>query len=97
MGGESALLLGLDAARLGELFGLRPDLSARTVAQLSRALPGDRAGKLDLPGLAARPHRAGRGGRRRAGCGWCCPTRWARGTTCRSAGCGRAGTGSSSI
>ncbi|GAA4519933.1 ABC transporter permease [Nonomuraea ferruginea] len=50
VGGESALLLGLDAARLGELFGLRPDLSARTVAQLSRALPGDRAGKLDLPG-----------------------------------------------
>ncbi|MEV0594497.1 FtsX-like permease family protein [Nonomuraea cavernae] len=48
--GESALLLGLDATKLGELFDLRPDLSAQTVAQMSRALAGDRAGKLDLPG-----------------------------------------------
>ncbi|TDD11739.1 ABC transporter permease [Nonomuraea deserti] len=49
-GGESALLLALDAGRLGELFRLRPDLSARTVAQLSAALAGDRAGRLELPG-----------------------------------------------
>ncbi|MFG1944129.1 ABC transporter permease [Nonomuraea sp. NPDC048826] len=48
--GEAALLLALDAAALGELFDLRPDLSARTVAQLSRDLAGDRAGRLDLPG-----------------------------------------------
>ncbi|MEU8244773.1 ABC transporter permease [Nonomuraea sp. NPDC048916] len=48
--GESALLLGLDAAQLGELFDLRPDLSGQTVAQMSRALAGDQAGKLDLPG-----------------------------------------------
>ncbi|MEO3889483.1 ABC transporter permease [Nonomuraea sp. B5E05] len=50
VGGESVLLLALDAGRLGELFRLRPDLSARTVAQLSAALTGDRAGRLQLPG-----------------------------------------------
>ncbi|PZG17711.1 ABC transporter permease [Nonomuraea aridisoli] len=50
VGGESALLLALDAGRLGELFRLRPDLSARTVAQLSAALAGDRTGRLELPG-----------------------------------------------
>ncbi|MFB4276797.1 FtsX-like permease family protein [Nonomuraea sp. MTCD27] len=50
VGGESALLLALDASRFGELFRLRPDLSARTVAQLSVALAGDRAGRLELPG-----------------------------------------------
>ncbi|MDP4509773.1 ABC transporter permease [Nonomuraea turcica] len=47
---ESALLLGLDAAQLGELFQLRPDLSAQTVAEMSRALVGEQAGRLDLPG-----------------------------------------------
>ncbi|MEV4176865.1 ABC transporter permease [Nonomuraea sp. NPDC049709] len=50
VGGESALLLALDAGRFGELFRLRPDLSARTVAELSVALAGDRAGRLELPG-----------------------------------------------
>ncbi|MGP3929369.1 FtsX-like permease family protein [Nonomuraea sp. KM88] len=50
VGGESALLVALDAGRLGELFRLRPDLSARTVPQLSAALAGDRAGRLQLPG-----------------------------------------------
>ncbi|MCK2219889.1 FtsX-like permease family protein [Actinomadura sp. ATCC 31491] len=48
--GASALLLGLDAARLGELFHLRPDLSDRPVAELSRALAGARPGGLELPG-----------------------------------------------
>ncbi|MFI9837963.1 FtsX-like permease family protein [Nonomuraea sp. NPDC051941] len=48
--GESALLLGLDAGKLGELFHLRADLSAQPVGEMSRALVGDRAGKLDLPG-----------------------------------------------
>ncbi|MFI7707000.1 FtsX-like permease family protein [Nonomuraea sp. NPDC049480] len=48
--GESALLLGLDAAGLGELFHLRPDLSAQSVTEMSRALAGGQAGKLDLPG-----------------------------------------------
>ncbi|WP_164903437.1 ABC transporter permease [Nonomuraea polychroma] len=47
---EDTLLLGLDAAQLGELFQLRPDLSAQTVADMSRALVGRQAGKLDLPG-----------------------------------------------
>ncbi|MEV5892611.1 ABC transporter permease [Nonomuraea fuscirosea] len=50
IGGESALLLALDAGRLGELFRLRPDLSELSVAELARALPGDRAGRLELPG-----------------------------------------------
>ncbi|SDM64621.1 ABC transporter permease [Nonomuraea jiangxiensis] len=48
--GESAVLLGVEAGKLGELFDLRPDLSAQTVAQMSRALPGDQAGRLELPG-----------------------------------------------
>ncbi|MEV0828956.1 ABC transporter permease [Nonomuraea rubra] len=50
VGGQSALLLALDAGRLPELFRLRPDLSELTVAQLSAALPGDREGRLELPG-----------------------------------------------
>ncbi|HEX4811681.1 MAG TPA: ABC transporter permease, partial [Nonomuraea sp.] len=50
VGGESALLLGLAAADLEELFQLRPDLSARTVAEMSRGLAGPPAGRLDLPG-----------------------------------------------
>ncbi|MFC7033116.1 ABC transporter permease [Nonomuraea rubra] len=50
VGGQSALLLALDAGRLPELFRLRRDLSELTVAQLSAALPGDRAGRLELPG-----------------------------------------------
>ncbi|MFC7588648.1 FtsX-like permease family protein [Nonomuraea antimicrobica] len=48
--GENALLLALDADRLAELFHLRPDLSAQPVEELSRALSGDRATALDLPG-----------------------------------------------
>ncbi|MGP4099231.1 FtsX-like permease family protein [Nonomuraea sp. KM90] len=51
--GESALLLALDAAKLGELFHLRPDLSAQPVGELARALAGDQAGRLDLPGRPA--------------------------------------------
>ncbi|MFB9467985.1 FtsX-like permease family protein [Nonomuraea salmonea] len=50
VGGESALLLALDAGRLPELLHLRPDLSARTVPQLAAALTGDRGGRLELPG-----------------------------------------------
>jgi hypothetical protein len=48
--GESAMLLAVDAAKLGELFHLRPDLSARPVAELSQALVGTQAGALELPG-----------------------------------------------
>ncbi|MEW9550345.1 ABC transporter permease [Nonomuraea sp. NPDC050783] len=48
--GESALLLALDAARLGELFHLRPDLSERPVARMARSLAGGHAGALALPG-----------------------------------------------
>ncbi|WP_188196458.1 ABC transporter permease [Nonomuraea sp. SYSU D8015] len=48
--GESAVLLGLDAAALGELFHLRPDLSAQTVPQISRALVGGQVAGLELPG-----------------------------------------------
>jgi hypothetical protein len=53
--GEDAVLLGLDAARLGELFQIRPDLSARPVADLQRALASGRpaAGALELPGKPA--------------------------------------------
>ncbi|WP_346108688.1 ABC transporter permease, partial [Nonomuraea maheshkhaliensis] len=53
VGGESALLLTLDAAKMGQLFHLRADLSAQTTAELSRSLAGDQAGKLDLPGRPA--------------------------------------------
>ncbi|MFG1702410.1 FtsX-like permease family protein [Nonomuraea sp. M3C6] len=53
MSGESAILLGLDAGKLGELFRLRPDLSAQSVGEMSRALVGDQAGKLDVPGRPA--------------------------------------------
>ncbi|MEV5895229.1 ABC transporter permease [Nonomuraea fuscirosea] len=53
VGGESALLLTLDAGKMGQLFHLRPDLSAQTTAELSRGLAGDVAGKLDLPGRPA--------------------------------------------
>ncbi|WP_043640595.1 ABC transporter permease [Nonomuraea candida] len=52
--GENALLLALDAGKLGELFHLRPDLSAQSVGELSRALPGDRAEGLALPGRPAK-------------------------------------------
>ncbi|GAA3596279.1 ABC transporter permease [Nonomuraea rosea] len=51
--GESALLLGVDAGKLDELFQLRPDLSAQSVGEMSRALAGPQAGKLDLPGQPA--------------------------------------------
>ncbi|TYB58583.1 ABC transporter permease [Nonomuraea sp. PA05] len=52
--GENALLLALDAGKLSELFHLRPDLSAQSVGELSRALAGDRAKGLDLPGRPAK-------------------------------------------
>ncbi|UBU15704.1 ABC transporter permease [Nonomuraea gerenzanensis] len=51
--GENATLLALDAGKLGELFHLRPDLSAQSVGELSRSLAGDRAGGLELPGRPA--------------------------------------------
>ena len=50
VGGESALLLALDADRLPQVFHLRPDLSPRTVPQLAAAIKGERAGRLELPG-----------------------------------------------
>ncbi|GGO66221.1 ABC transporter permease [Nonomuraea cavernae] len=54
-GGEDAVLLGLDAAKLEDVFQLRPDLSARPVADLSRALREGvpRAATLELPGRPA--------------------------------------------
>ena len=53
VGGESAMLVALDAGKLGELFHLRPDLSAQPVSELSRTLVGDRAERLELPGRPA--------------------------------------------
>ncbi|NUT12471.1 MAG: ABC transporter permease [Nonomuraea sp.] len=53
VGGESAMLLGMDAAKLGPLFQLRSDLSNRSVAEMSRALAGAQAGALELPGRPA--------------------------------------------
>ncbi|MEQ4724825.1 ABC transporter permease [Nonomuraea sp. B19D2] len=51
--GESALLLGVDATKLGTLFHLRPDLSSQPVGEMARALVGEQAGKLDIPGRPA--------------------------------------------
>ncbi|MEV0382481.1 ABC transporter permease [Nonomuraea sp. NPDC050643] len=48
--GELSVLLAVDAGKLGELFQLRPDLSAQSIGEMSRGLAGDQAGKLDLPG-----------------------------------------------
>ncbi|MFC4005672.1 FtsX-like permease family protein [Nonomuraea purpurea] len=53
VGGENAMLLAMDAGKLGELFHLRPDLSAQPLARLSRALPGGQAGQVELPGQPA--------------------------------------------
>ncbi|MEV0822733.1 ABC transporter permease [Nonomuraea rubra] len=53
VGGENAMLLALDAGKLNELFHLRPDLSEQSVGELSRALAGDRAEGLALPGRPA--------------------------------------------
>ncbi|MFI6709428.1 FtsX-like permease family protein [Nonomuraea sp. NPDC050478] len=55
VGGEGAVLLALDAAELEALFRLRPDLSARPVAGMSRALAANRPadGGLELPGRPA--------------------------------------------
>ncbi|MEO3868340.1 ABC transporter permease [Nonomuraea sp. B12E4] len=53
LSGESAALLGVEAGKLGELFRLRPDLSAQSVGQMSHALAGGRAGRLELPGRPA--------------------------------------------
>ncbi|MEV0203087.1 ABC transporter permease [Nonomuraea sp. NPDC050691] len=54
-GGGDAVLLGLDAARLAELFRLRPDLSDRGTGELSRALrpAGPGSGGLEIPGRPA--------------------------------------------
>ncbi|MGW0806766.1 ABC transporter permease [Nonomuraea sp. NPDC002799] len=53
MSGENAVLLSVEAGKLGELFQLRPDLSAQSVEEMSRALIGEQAGELDLPGQPA--------------------------------------------
>ncbi|MFI6181827.1 ABC transporter permease [Nonomuraea sp. NPDC051191] len=47
---ENAILIGIDAAKLGTLFQLRPDLADRPIAEMSKALAGPQAGRLDLPG-----------------------------------------------
>ncbi|MEV0149242.1 MULTISPECIES: ABC transporter permease [unclassified Nonomuraea] len=54
-GGDDAVLLGLDASRLTELFRLRPDLSDRDPGELSRALrpAGPGSGGLEIPGRPA--------------------------------------------
>ncbi|GAB2912223.1 hypothetical protein GCM10027203_09590 [Nonomuraea fastidiosa] len=54
VGGENAMLVALDAGKLGELFHLRPDLSAQPVSELSRTLIGGRADRLELPGQPAK-------------------------------------------
>ncbi|MEV5324903.1 ABC transporter permease [Nonomuraea sp. NPDC052634] len=54
VGGENAMLVALDAGKLGELFHLRPDLSAQPVSELSRTLIGGRADRLELPGRPAK-------------------------------------------
>ncbi|MER6944892.1 ABC transporter permease [Nonomuraea sp. NPDC000554] len=56
LSGEDAVLLGLDAAKLGELFQLRPDLSAQPVPELGRALVSARGqnGGVTVPGSPAR-------------------------------------------
>ncbi len=58
-GGDDAVLLGLDAARLGSLLHLRSDLSERGVEELGRALRPDGVrtgagpGAVELPGRPA--------------------------------------------
>ncbi|MEV4564172.1 ABC transporter permease [Nonomuraea sp. NPDC049419] len=54
VGGENAMLVTLDASKLGELFHLRPDLSEQPVSELSRTLAGSRTDRLQLPGKPAR-------------------------------------------
>ncbi|MFI6325792.1 FtsX-like permease family protein [Nonomuraea sp. NPDC050556] len=51
-GGEDAVLVGLDADRLGELFQLRPDLSSSTVGEMAAGLRAARpeSGTLPIPG-----------------------------------------------
>ncbi|AQZ65697.1 ABC transporter integral membrane protein [[Actinomadura] parvosata subsp. kistnae] len=51
--GTNAMLLALDASKLGELFHLRSDLSEQSVGELSKALAGERAAGLALPGRPA--------------------------------------------
>lgn len=55
VGGQDAVLLALDAAELEAIFQLRPDLSARSVADMGRALTANRPrdGALELPGRPA--------------------------------------------
>ncbi|MFG1964473.1 FtsX-like permease family protein [Nonomuraea sp. NPDC049028] len=52
LSGEGAVLLGLDAGKLDRLFQLRPDLSARSVAEMARVLGSGRprGAPLELPG-----------------------------------------------
>ncbi|MEV4474467.1 ABC transporter permease [Nonomuraea salmonea] len=53
VGGENAMLVTLDASKLGELFHLRPDLSDKPVSELSRTLTGNRMDRFELPGKPA--------------------------------------------
>ncbi|MEV0345399.1 FtsX-like permease family protein [Nonomuraea sp. NPDC050680] len=52
LSGEGAVLLGLDAGKLDRIFQLRPDLSARSVAEMARVLGSGRprGAPLELPG-----------------------------------------------
>ncbi|MEU7743760.1 FtsX-like permease family protein [Nonomuraea sp. NPDC049158] len=52
LSGEGAVLLGLDAGKLDRLFHLRPDLSARSIAEMARALGSGRprGAPMELPG-----------------------------------------------
>ncbi|NRQ38297.1 ABC transporter permease [Nonomuraea sp. NN258] len=51
--GDSAVLLGLRAAKLESLFQLRPDLSSQPVSRMAAGLLAAQAGKLELPGKPA--------------------------------------------
>lgn len=52
LGGENVTLLGVDADRLDKVFQLRPDLSARSLEEMARALGASRPqiGGLEMPG-----------------------------------------------
>ncbi|MFI6600427.1 FtsX-like permease family protein [Nonomuraea sp. NPDC050536] len=52
LGSQTATLIGLDAAKLDQLLQLRPDLSARSVGEMSKALAAARSAgdALEIPG-----------------------------------------------
>ncbi|WP_214322049.1 ABC transporter permease [Nonomuraea sediminis] len=56
LGSQTATLIGLDAAKLDRLLQLRPDLSARSVGEMSKALAAARAAgdALEIPGTPSR-------------------------------------------